>query len=412
MKITPSFIEKNISIIFQGSVTRKNIHNIASHCRHWKDILPESELILSISSTYLLLAEIDSPLDTLSLLKVILITKSDEIYTGSINVINKYCDFIVYDKNTLAVPLPPIKDDASNYNNINFLIESSRNGFNFARKAYSLRIRNDAVFLNKDFIDHYCKNYSFPRKQETSVSKQRIMVSWIYTLNPFSEERLPLHISDWFHFGLTEDIKPIWEIPFLTFRDATYFENKKHQTSNGFEKRFNTRIAVEQHITLNFFKKKLPSIKLAYLNDLTSLNYFMDLTIDNFYIFGKSSSALRINKHYQEELENPHKRSVCITEDAWRFMVLNRNIDYASILKGNVDKNILRISNNKFPMETFPKRYASIHERKDLLRLLVFYLYTTLLSNKMKSKFLIHPEKFFQDSQYFITRFLGRLYLR
>lgn len=408
---TPNFIKKNISIILQGAVTKKNIFQIASHCAHWRNILPNAEIILSISTTDCLYFK--RKIFRNKLIKNITNSpRSDYTILTAINTLKENCDYFLFDEKSTALPLPPIKDDTHHPNNINFLVESSRNGLSVASKLYTLRIRNDAIFLNSNFIHLYCDGYILPRKQETSFFQQRVLVPWIYTLNPYSDERLPLHISDWLNFGLTEDIKKIWDIPPYTLQDAVFFEKNKPEDTNLPERHFNLRLAVEQYIYIHFFQKVCPRIKISYLNDLSSLEMCMDITLDNFFVFSRKEFCLRISKHYQEDLTNPYKRSACLTEDAWLFMVMNRAIPFRKVLYGNVDDNIRKLSRNTFYIEEFKAEYSNLHNNLDLFQKIIFSIYTRILTKKRRNKFLYHPKDFFCDSKSFITRTIHKFYIK
>lgn len=407
---TSTFIRKNISIVIQGAITKKNISKVASHCAHWRNILPNSEIILSISTTDCLVFE-DASSKTPLIKNIINNPQDDYTILPAINTFKNVCDYILFNEKSTALSLPPIKDDTRNPNNINYLIESSYNGLSVVSKTYTLRIRNDAVFLNSNFIDLYCSNHAAPRRPETTFFQQRVLVPWIYTLNPYSDERLPLHISDWLNFGLTKDVKKIWDIPPYTFQDAVFFEKNKPKFSNISERHFNLRLAVEQYIYIQCFQKVYPSLKIDYLNDLSSRELCMDIILDNFYIFSHEEFSLRISKHYQKELTNPRKRSACLTEDAWRFMVLNRSISYAEILHGDVDKNIQKVSKGNFKINIFKIQHSPLHEGRNICKKIVFYIYCIILSKNKKQKFLYRPEYFFKDSKSWLTRKIGSYYI-
>lgn len=409
---TAAFIRKNISIVVQGAVTRKNIFQVANHCAHWRNILPDAEIILSVSTTDCLFFEGTSSSNQL-IKRIINNPQDDYTILPAINTFKNACNYLLFNEKSAALPLPPIKDDTRNPNNINYLIESSYNGLSVASKTYTLRIRNDAIFLNSNFIDLYCNNHALPRKSETAFFQKRVLVPWIYTLNPYSDERLPLHISDWLNFGLTKDLKKIWDIPPYTFQDAVFFEKNKPRYANISERHFNLRLAVEQYIYIQYFQKVHPTLKVDYLNDLSSRELCMDIMLDNFYIFSHEEFDLRINKNYQKELTNPYKRSACLTEDAWRFMVLNRSIQYEEILQGDVDKNIRRISQNTFSFKEFTKNASPLHEDLTPIQKIIFFVYSQILSKKMRNKFLLYPQAFFRDSKSFFTqKIIGRIYIK
>jgi hypothetical protein len=101
----------------------------------------------------------------------------------------------------------PIKFDPK-VNNANLQIVAAKAGLARATRSYALRVRSDFLFLDRSLLSFYARNASLPRGLD-AVFRQRIMISPYFTLNPFTMERLPFHFSDWFHFGLRDDVQKV-----------------------------------------------------------------------------------------------------------------------------------------------------------------------------------------------------------
>lgn len=97
------------------------------------------------------------------------------------------------------------------------------------------------------------------------------MICNLFTVSPFDEERLPYHFSNWFNFGLLEDIRNIWNVPLMPLGDALYYETTPHaEESRERELLFRARIGVEQHVYTSFLKRNNHPLVLTHHNDLRS----------------------------------------------------------------------------------------------------------------------------------------------
>lgn len=239
-----------------------------------------------------------------------------------------------------ALPLPPIKRDNSKLNNINFQISAAQAGLALVKSEYVLRIRSDLIFLDHTFLADYIEGCALPRGS-ADMFEQRVMISWLYTLNPYSIERLPLHFSDWFHLGLTRDVVRMWDVPPMTMADSVYYSCHDYLVgSNNAERLFLVRVAVEQYIAYNAFKKNFPSLCLEFHNDLRSRELSMNILVDNFVVCDVLASRGFFDK-YNVELFNQEKRMHCITAETWRELCLASQESPAEV--------IYRISQNETP---------------------------------------------------------------
>lgn len=338
-----------LSIIVQGGVFDGNIAQVANICEHWRRMFPSAELICSISSG-----------DTLEFgsSPVRLAPRShavDSLLSAALASLTTSCDQIVFAD--AALPLPPIKIDTG-LCNANLQIAAARKGLEVASGKYVLRVRNDFFFSTDAFIDQYAESYLIPRG-EASHFEGRVMISQLFTLNPYGVERLPLHFSDWFHFGLLSDVRKIWKASDLTLADVTYYKYKPHaEGSTEYERRFLTRVAVEQHLIYECFKDAFPDLALDYHNDGRSADLSVQILLDNFVLCDVVEAGCVFDKYWNSLTNSKNNFFWCITRQQWGHLATNRKLSPKSILQ-TTRHELVTDANNKFPREYTADRLHS-----------------------------------------------------
>lgn len=177
-------IESNkISVVIQGAVQRETTDLLRSIRR----FLPEAEIILST-------------------------------WKNS-NVVGFAVDQIVFNQDPGAISGCI---DTSRKFNLNRQIISSTAGVEAATRPFILKCRSDMELLGTGFLDFW---EEYPeRDHRYTLAEHKIIVPALYTIKgEFSEVEgrlhpTPYHISDWYAFGLKEDI--------LQFCSAPLVENK------------------------------------------------------------------------------------------------------------------------------------------------------------------------------------------
>ena len=316
-----------LSIIVQGALFQGNMIETANHCRHWRELFPEAEIILALSVTDVIFGDLkDGALNNPRLVPA---HRHDRHLLEALTVIINSCNKIGLSSD--ALPLPPIKIDSPKLNNMNFQIAAAQMGLTMVSGKYVLRIRSDMVFLDRSFLDQYTAS-QMPPRGEATLFTERVLVSWLFTLNPFTVERMPLHISDWFHFGLVDDVRRIWTIPKITLADSLYYRTHPHAPySNIPERLFNSRLAVEQHLAYHCFKKHFPKLILDYHNDHSSIELCMDILVDNFALCDLVATSCIFEK-YAHEFNEHTKRYHCLTRSDWFAMAQSRDVSYRDTL--------------------------------------------------------------------------------
>jgi len=342
----------SLSIVVQGGLFHSNVIEVANACQHWRELFPKADIVLSLSSTDLVEAE--SYANVLEGLKLVGKHKHDTLRRAAVEIIDECCDTIcLADK---ALPLPPIKSDSPKLNNMNLQIAAAKTGLGLARGRYVLRTRSDLLFLDRTFLRQYAEAQLLPRGDARAL-EERVLISWLFTLNPYTVERLPLHFSDWFHFGLTRDVRKLWDVPLVTLADALHFRTFEHPAgSNTAERLFNIRIGVEQHIIYHCFKASLPDLKLANHNDLAALPMAMDILVDNFVLCDLVGARCVFDK-YEDEFHDHRKTYWCITPEDWLAMAKARDVDYRMTLAPKIREHEATIP---FQLEQpFPRIYKA-----------------------------------------------------
>lgn len=99
---------------------------------------------------------------------------------------------------------PPI------YNNDNRQILSTKAGLRAAGNRYALKVRSDIVVTGNQWLS--CWDRYPGRVPEWRMFQERIVTANLFTRNPLRKVRKPFHPSDWFMFGLKEDLLLLWDI--------------------------------------------------------------------------------------------------------------------------------------------------------------------------------------------------------
>jgi hypothetical protein len=147
--------------------------------------------------------------------------------------------------------LAPLKLDDQKANNINRQLATTQAGLAAVETPYAVKLRTDCFLEHAGFIDYYLEQRRLDRGRE------RLAACSFFTLDPTLFERLPYHLSDWFHFGPTALLREYWSAVPMSNKDARQYETQAHAgTSSFFERKFRARYAVEQHICMQFARAR------------------------------------------------------------------------------------------------------------------------------------------------------------
>ncbi|WP_424244652.1 hypothetical protein Dip510_001911 [Elusimicrobium posterum] len=192
-------------------------------------------------------------------------------------------DRVVFCKDPGAVIAAP----KFNYlNNINRQLISTVEGLKLAERKYAMKLRTDNILTSSDFLKFFDK---FPKRcAKFLLFKERLIVASLFSRKYFGIPN-PFRISDWFTFGLTEDVKkfyfnitPVEEPAF-----SEYFSDGRLHAVKGCPSPYHFhRFTTEQYYPLDCFQKFFPEIKMQDLADFNAENIAQsDICLANNFIF-------------------------------------------------------------------------------------------------------------------------------
>lgn len=147
------------------------------------------------------------------------------------------------------------------FNNVNRQIVSSRAGIMRANRPYVVKVRSDILFTGIGFLAYFAK-YSY-RSDQMRFLKERVLNCTVYAKNPHRHFPFPFHPSDWFFFGLREDLLAIWDIPLAQEPEMSqWFETHPRPVPDLFPHLL-LRYLPEQYIWITFLSKFI-KIGLAF----------------------------------------------------------------------------------------------------------------------------------------------------
>lgn len=140
------------------------------------------------------------------------------------------------------------EDPGQTYYNLNRQIISTRNGLEKATRRYAMKWRTDTVLKSNQFLEYFAR---FPiRDRDYSILRERILLP---TARDPRFSRTPFAYSDYYHFGLIEDLKAIWSIPPAPEEWTFWFSNRpKPKLAID-----NSRYTPEQYIWITFLKSRM-----------------------------------------------------------------------------------------------------------------------------------------------------------
>lgn len=136
-------------------------------------------------------------------------------------------------------------------NNVNRQILSTCAGLARVATPYVAKIRTDCALGSRAVVDAY------RRANPAGRAGGRIVVSSFYTLHPEGIEAFQFHVSDWFQFGRTQQVRQYWDVAPMTMEEAIWFERHPHASgSHYFARRYRARFAPEQHVAVAYARRK------------------------------------------------------------------------------------------------------------------------------------------------------------
>jgi len=109
-------------------------------------------------------------------------------------------------------------DASPRYENTNRQIVTTAEGLRRTNKKYALKLRSDNYLTGNSFKELQAK---WPeRSDELKFTEERVVIANTFSRRFYRGLRITYYVCDFFYFGLTKDLRAIWDIPH--FADITY----------------------------------------------------------------------------------------------------------------------------------------------------------------------------------------------
>ena len=217
------------------------------------------------------------------------------------------------------------------FNNCNRQLISTRKALLNVKRKYCLKLRSDLIIKNTSFLKYWDK--FCVRNEKYSLFNHRVICSSIYSreYSNVTGFYLPFHPSDFWFFGLSEDIKNYFlDCPLQTEAEGALWCHK--YPSRIPYPLYLWRYSPEQWFCVNWVKKYYPDLQFDDFSDWSYENIKLSNNIlyNNFIILGAKQSGIISLKHIDAENCNTNIHHV-ITYDIYlekykQYCDLNYNI--------------------------------------------------------------------------------------
>jgi hypothetical protein len=150
------------------------------------------------------------------------------------------------------------------WTNVNRQIISTRNGLAQASRRFAVKIRTDTLITGTGFLT--LPRSTSKRLPKWTIFKERILILETITRNPARFPGLH-HPSDFFQFGLTEDLAYFWDSPLATpdIHQAWHLHYPRPLLSPFINSKHYHKCTDEQYLWLQCLRKQHPEVDLDYL---------------------------------------------------------------------------------------------------------------------------------------------------
>ena len=298
-----------ISVILQGTIipiiTKYNLLNLRKY-------LPEAEVVLS--------------------------TWEDEDVSGL-----DY-DVLVLNKDPGAVLMAEYKNT---YNNLNRQLLSTQEGLKKASGKYVLKLRSDMVLTSGKFLEYFER---FPKRSGNyRLFEHKVIIGALFSRYSIKSGKqmervnIPFHTSDWWMFGLKEDLEKFYfgtelvQEPYFT-KYFDYEENRHKENPFGVIK---SRFTPEQYLCYSCFARNFSDIRMQDASDYSEeiMQKSRECLINNFIILEYKQSGIYLPKY-------PYSRNEKFSGD--QYLGLYNFYRYENEYKMFCDKDYQITTKNSF----------------------------------------------------------------
>ena len=186
-------------------------------------------------------------------------------------------------------------------NNVNRIIKTIQSGLEKVNTKYVLSIRTDIILKDKKFLEYWDK---FPQYN----GKYKIFEHRIINDSSFAQfahvmkkgtQLLPFHMSDWIHFGLTEDVKLLYSCPFQDIENSSQYWYKHERKQYDPFVDAGWQYPPETYVLYSLVKQKFPNVEFKDSDDYNQENMAISNMVmaDNFIFIDQNYFVFDIEKY-------------------------------------------------------------------------------------------------------------------
>ena len=255
---------KDVSVVVQGAIDKKETIICLKSIRKY---LPDAEIILSSWEN------------------------------SDVEDLKSFCDKIILSKDPGGFKFGRGED----LNNLKRQLISTQAGLNECNRKYILKFRTDLVLKNNNILKY---NNKLKRINKFKLFQNRILTNDIYTFKYITDGTnkcfYPFQISDWWHFGLSEDIKMLFDIPIPQEPEFSeyYMTHKKPEDKFVYWDSLTWQMTPEQYIHSTCAKKYFSEIIFKDFTDTNEIVIRQSevYVINNFIVLDRDESGINIQK--------------------------------------------------------------------------------------------------------------------
>ena len=235
-----------------------------------------------------------------------------------------------------------VKDDhigsSTPGSNINRQIVSVKKAINKINTKYTLKIRADCFFKKNTIVK--INTNKFIRDNKYKFFNKRIVISSTGTFHQ-SVTSILYNYSDWYNFGLTKDLKKLWNVPIVKKDQINYFSKYPNNKKNILGKNWDLKYTAEQNIYYKSIKNKI-RYKINHAHDFDNQKLLVanKFLINNFYLTDVDTVGFVMPKYDPRINKNLSKNSTNLRSNELMFLSYN-NLEWINLyFKINLNKKI------------------------------------------------------------------------
>lgn len=238
------------------------------------------------------------------------------------------------------------------YFNNNRQIVSTTEGLKKVKTKYAIKLRSDNYLTSNAFVDFqkYFKGYSDKYK----FLNERVVVCDVFTRKIAKGLHVAFHISDFFYFGLTEDLLSLWDLPL----EVDFVPTDRVPIDNCAPYHL---VDCTQLFVLKFLDKVGFNINLRHLHDLSGdkLKISEEFIANNLIILNENELGLGLSSKFKGKAKVNSFKGKCAHYQYYEWQRLYKKyVNHNHVIDAKLSRKI-RVALTRFIL-IYPRSIETI----------------------------------------------------